>query len=61
MDALTLTPALATAIFVVACWGGYQYRRTWKAEGPAWKLWLYGTIAGVCLLVVGFVPLAPTG
>ena len=33
-----LTPVLATGIFMIACWGGYQYRRVWKAGGPRWKL-----------------------
>lgn len=61
MSDLTLTPALATLIFVTACWGGYQYRRVWKADGPVWKLWIYGLIAGACLLVVGFLPLDQTG
>ncbi|MEL7140083.1 MAG: hypothetical protein AAFP67_13580 [Pseudomonadota bacterium] len=57
MPEFTLSPALATGIFVLACWGGYQYRRVWKASGPAWQLWVFGTIAAVSLLVVGFVPL----
>lgn len=56
-----LTPMLATGIFMVACWGGYQYRRAWKAGGPRWKLWVYGLLAGTCLLTVGFIPLAAVG
>lgn len=52
-----LSPALATTIFVIACLAGYQYRRTWRAEGPIWKLWVYGLIAAICLLTVGFIPL----
>ena len=56
-DALYMTPAVATAIFVAAVLAGYSYRRVWKAEGPAWQLWLFGSIAAVCLLIVGFLPL----
>ncbi|MEM9050084.1 MAG: hypothetical protein AAGC92_15345 [Pseudomonadota bacterium] len=58
MPDANLPPALATVIFILACWCGYQYRRAWHAEGPAWKLWLYGLLAGLCLLTLGFVPLA---
>ncbi|MEM7055968.1 MAG: hypothetical protein AAF557_00130 [Pseudomonadota bacterium] len=61
MPELVLSPALATVIFVVACWGGYQYRRVWKVEGPSWKLWIYGLLAGGCLLIVGFLPLEIQG
>ncbi|MEM1265632.1 MAG: hypothetical protein AAGI50_06405 [Pseudomonadota bacterium] len=57
MDDVSLTPAIATALFVIAVVAGYRYRRTWKMEGPAWQLWLYGSVAAVCLLTVGFVPL----
>ncbi|MEM6487081.1 MAG: hypothetical protein AAF677_02235 [Pseudomonadota bacterium] len=60
MTELTLSPAMATGIFVLACWGGYQYRRVWRADGPVWQLWLFGTLAAGSLLIVGFVPLAPT-
>ncbi|MGX9356155.1 hypothetical protein ACS3SW_13645 [Roseobacteraceae bacterium S113] len=48
---------MATVLFVLACLAGFQYRRVWKAEGPAWKLWVFGVVAGGCLLVLGFVPL----
>ncbi|MCV6592772.1 MAG: hypothetical protein OIF48_07465 [Silicimonas sp.] len=58
MTDLTLTPALATAIFVAACLAGVQYRRVWKAEGPRWQLWLYGALAALGLTILGFVPLA---
>ena len=51
-----LSPALATALFVVAVIAGYRYRVTWKTEGPRWALWLYGSIAAICLLTVGFLP-----
>lgn len=53
---LTLSPVLATALFVIAVIAGYRYRATWKAEGPRWALWLYGAVAAVCLLTVGFLP-----
>lgn len=54
---LTLTPLLATTIFVIAVLAGVNFRRAWKNEGPQWQLWLYGGIAAICLLTVGFVPL----
>jgi len=57
MDHLTLTPALATTIFVVTCFCGFQYRRVWKAEGPRYQYWVYGCIAAAGLLTLGFVPL----
>ena len=55
---MTLTPLVATLIFLVACLAGYRYRRVWKAEGPAWQLWASGLIAGGALLVLAFVPMA---
>ena len=58
-DEFFLTPLTATIIFVVAVIAGYRYRRVWKAEGPRWQLWLFGLIAAVCLLTVGFLPLKP--
>lgn len=58
MPDITLTPLIATVIFVLACLFGYQYRRVWKAEGPRWQLWLYGALAAAGLLILGFVPLA---
>ncbi|NDV98850.1 hypothetical protein [Salipiger sp. PrR002] len=57
MPELTLTPAIATVIFVIACLAGYRYRSVWKAEGPRWQLWLFGLVAAVCLLVLGLTPL----
>lgn len=57
MPDLSLTPAIATAVFVLACLAGYAYRRTWKSEGPAWKLWLFGIVAAAGLLALGFTPL----
>lgn len=53
----TLTPTIATIIFVLSCFAGYQYRRIWKAEGPAWQLWIFGSLAAAGLAVLGFVPL----
>lgn len=54
---LSLTPVTATALFVLAVLAGYRYRRAWKSEGPAWRLWLFGSIAATCLLALGFFPL----
>ncbi|MEM6727260.1 MAG: hypothetical protein AAF618_02055 [Pseudomonadota bacterium] len=58
MGTLTLTPALATAIFVAACLAGMRYRAVWKAEGPRWQLWVTGVMAAACLLTVAFIPLS---
>ncbi|WP_106743443.1 hypothetical protein [Yoonia maritima] len=58
MSDLTLSPAIATMIFVLGCWGGHRYRQVWKVEGPTWKLWVYGLLAGVSFLALGFIPLA---
>ncbi|SDG55995.1 hypothetical protein [Alloyangia pacifica] len=57
MPELTLTPASATVLFVIACLAGYRYRSVWKAEGPRWQLWVFGLIAAVVLLVLGLTPL----
>jgi len=57
VNELALTPLIATSLFVLACLSGFQYRRVWKAEGPRWKLWIYGLFAGVTLLILGFVPM----
>ncbi len=54
---ISLTPGVATAIFVTAVLAGYRYRRVWKAEGPRWQLWVFGTVAAGCLLALGFLPL----
>ncbi|MCA0918741.1 hypothetical protein LCM32_00070 [Pseudooceanicola nanhaiensis] len=53
----TITPAIATIIFVIACLAGYSYRRVWKTEGPRWQLWLYGVIAAAGLLSLAFFPM----
>ena len=54
---MSLTPMMATALFIAAVIAGYQYRKVWKTEGPAWKAWLYGSVAGGLLLVVALTPL----
>ncbi|MAQ85412.1 hypothetical protein [Psychromarinibacter halotolerans] len=56
MTDLSLTPAVATVLFVIACLAGYRYRSVWKAEGPRSQLWLFGLIAAVSLLTLGFLP-----
>ena len=58
MSDFALTSPIATAIFVLSCLCGYQYRRVWKSEGPVWQLWLYGVLAATGLATLGFVPLA---
>jgi len=52
-----LTPLIATILFVIGCVAGYGYRRTWKAEGPRWRLWMYGVMAAAAFLTLAFVPL----
>lgn len=61
MTGLTLGTGTALLIFVIACLAGYQYRRVWRAEGPSYQLWIFGIVAAVCLLVVGFIPIAVPG
>ncbi|MCH2163889.1 MAG: hypothetical protein MK098_04445 [Marinovum sp.] len=59
MDAFTLSPTVATILFVAACLAGFRYRAIWKAEGPRWQLWFFGIIAASTLLLLGFVPVMP--
>ncbi|MEO0393095.1 MAG: hypothetical protein AAF213_07605 [Pseudomonadota bacterium] len=54
---MTLTPLIATLIFVVGILAGHSYRRVWKAEGPVWQLWVFGGLAGACLGIVAFIPM----
>ncbi|MEM6303923.1 MAG: hypothetical protein AAF744_04340 [Pseudomonadota bacterium] len=61
MSGATLTPLTATAIFVAAVFFGYRYRATWKEEGPAWLLWVYGVLTAVGFLVLGFTPMDVSG
>lgn len=56
-DSLTLSSGVATGLFVAAVIAGMRYRSVWKAEGPRWQLWVFGLIAGCCLLAVGLLPL----
>ncbi|MEL6170861.1 MAG: hypothetical protein AAGK67_06940 [Pseudomonadota bacterium] len=58
-DDLTLTPAIATALFILAILAGYRYRRAWKSEGPVWELWLSGVIAAACFFILAFTPVVP--
>jgi hypothetical protein len=44
-------------LFVVAVLAGVNYRRAWKTDAARWRLWLFGGIAGACLLTLGFLPL----
>lgn len=52
-----LSPLVATALFVTAVLAGHRYRRVWKTEGPAWRAWLYGSVAGLCLLALALIPM----
>ncbi len=61
MPDFSLTPALATVIFVLSCLFGYRFRRVWKDEGPTWQLWVFGVLAAAGLATLGFVPLAVPG
>ena len=54
---LTLSPMLATAIFVAAILAGHRYRKVWKTDGPRWQLWVFGMLAATGLVVLAFVPL----
>ncbi|MEM6384511.1 MAG: hypothetical protein AAF739_17740 [Pseudomonadota bacterium] len=58
MDGLSLTPIVATLIFVASCLFGHRYRSVWKAEGPRWKLWLYGSLTAAGFMTLGFIPLS---
>lgn len=55
---LTLPPFVGVLLIFAAVVAGHLYRQNWKIEGPQWKAWLYGIVAGGCLLVLAFVPLA---
>lgn len=55
---LSLSPALATVVFVAGVVAGYNYRRNWKEEGPAWKTWVYGLVAALAFMTVAFIPLS---
>ncbi|MBO9478518.1 hypothetical protein J7382_13300 [Shimia sp. R11_0] len=59
MPDVTLSPALATVLFVLACLAGHRYRRVWKEEGPRWQLWVSGLLAAGCLLAVALFPVVP--
>lgn len=61
MADLTLSPFVATLIFVIACLAGFQYRRVWKGEGPKYQYWVFGIIAAAGLIILGFVPMETTG
>ncbi|EKF17845.1 hypothetical protein [Nitratireductor pacificus] len=58
MAGLAFDSTTATLLFVLGCVMGYQYRRVWKADGPTWKLWVYGLMAAGALLAVSFIPLS---
>ena len=51
-----MSPLISTLLFTIAVIAGVNYRRIWKAEGPAWQLWLSGGVAAACFLTVMFTP-----
>ncbi|MEM9355542.1 MAG: hypothetical protein AAGB04_04965 [Pseudomonadota bacterium] len=57
LASIHLTPLTATTLILVAVIAGYRYRQNWQQEGPLWKAWLYGIIAGGSLVVLAFTPL----
>ncbi|MEM8978124.1 MAG: hypothetical protein AAGD04_01445 [Pseudomonadota bacterium] len=61
MSGFTLSPAIATILFAIACMAGYRYRRVWKMEGPRYQYWIFGLIAAAGLLLLAFVPIEVPG
>lgn len=57
MFPLSLSPLAATLIFLAVCLAGHRYRHVWKSEGPRYQYWLFGGIAAVGLILLGFVPI----
>lgn len=55
---MTLTPPIATLIFVAASLAGYNFRRAWQKDAPRWQLWMYGVTAAVGLIILGVIPMA---
>ncbi len=58
IDNINISPFIATLLFIIAVVMGHLYRKSWKNEEPIWKLWLYGGISGLLLMVVAFIPMA---
>lgn len=56
-ESVHLTPLTASALVVLAVLAGHRYRKNWQLEGPVWKAWLYGVVAGLALAALAFVPL----
>ncbi len=54
-----LTPLVAVILLIVAVASGHLYRENWKSKPKRWLLraWIYGAIACVTLLALGFIPL----
>ncbi|MBE91254.1 MAG: hypothetical protein CMM76_17650 [Rhodospirillaceae bacterium] len=53
-----ISTGLALFIFCIGCLAGTQFRRVWKANGPPEKLWAFGLVAAISLLIVGFIPIS---
>lgn len=54
---LTLSPAVALAVFVVAVIAGHRYRRVWKTEGSRTAAWFWGLLAAAGLIIAALIPL----
>ena len=55
---IELSPVLAVFLVLIAVASGHRYRKAWVAEGSRLSLWCYGLVASLCLLALGFIPLA---
>jgi hypothetical protein len=59
MPDFALPSWLAVIVFVAVVLAGHRFRKVWKEQPPGWqkRAWVFGSIAFVGLLVLGFVPL----
>ncbi|MEM7194226.1 MAG: hypothetical protein AAF402_04695 [Pseudomonadota bacterium] len=54
---MTISPQLGVLLVFLTAASGHLYRKTWKNNGSRLFLWVYGLIAAISILVLGFVPL----
>ena len=54
---LTPIPAVLSLVLAIGC--GYRYRENWKSKPDNWvqRAWIYGSVACLSLLALGFIPL----